>query len=312
MSPPAAVPAAPSPTQSSAPNPALGQLLALASATAFGAITTLAALSYAYGATPITLIVLRFGLGTAVFVLVCLLRRAPLLLPREARATGFLTGLFWFLASVGYLGSVNFIPVSLAALIFFTFPILTALGEAALERRRPRAGELALLLLAFAGLALAIGPSFRSLSPIGLALIALGATGAAGLFLSMRGIVVRHEPVTVLVTLNLSASLLSLLTLLLLGGWSLPTAAAAPADAGAWIGWTALSLGVLAYFVAIFLQSGSVRHAGASRAALFFNLEPVVSILAAALLLGERLSLQQGAGALLVLAALILAGRRRR
>ena len=59
--------------------------------------------------------------------------RLPLLLPRGSRLAGALTGLFWFLASAGYLGSVHYIPVSLAALIFFTFPILTALGAAALQ-----------------------------------------------------------------------------------------------------------------------------------------------------------------------------------
>lgn len=292
-------------------NPALGALLALASACAFGAITTLAALSYRDGATPITVILLRFTLGTLVFAALCLLRRRPLLLPAESRITGWATGFFWFVASAGYLGSVNFIPVSLAALIFFTFPILTALGEALLERRRPQPGELALLLLAFAGLALAIGPSFRGLSPVGLVLIAIGAAGASGLFLSMRGVVVRHEPMTVLVALNLSASLLSGLTLLLLALWELPGGAAELPRPGAWIGWTALAIATLAYFGAIFLQSGSVRHAGPSRAALFFNLEPVISIGCAALLLGERLTLQQGAGALLVLLALVLAGRRR-
>lgn len=287
--------------------PALGAALALAAACAFGAITTLAALSYTQGATPATVVTLRFTLGTLAFAALCLAWRRPLLLPRGERTAGWLTGLFWFLASAGYLGSVDFIPVSLAALIFFTFPILTALGEAALERRRPRPAELALLLLAFAGLALSIGPSFRSLDPRGLALVAGGAACAAGLFLSMRSVVVRHDPITVLVALNLSASLLSGLALLTVGGWALPRLE----GAGAWTGWTALSVATLAYFLAIFLQSGSVRHAGPSRSALFFNLEPVVSILAAALLLGERLSLQQAAGAALVLAALLLAGRRR-
>lgn len=288
-------------------NPALGAALALCSAAAFGAITTLAALTYSQGATPTTLVALRFILGTVVFVAVCLARRVPLLLPPEARPTGWLTGLFWFLASAGYLSSVHFIPVSLAALVFFTFPILTALGEAALERRAPRPTELALLLLAFSGLALSIGPNFHTLSPVGLALVAMGAVAAAGLFLSMRVVVVQHEPLTALVALNLAASLLSGLALLTVGGWSLPVTD----GEGAWVGWAALATATVAYFVAIFLQSGSVRHAGPSRAALFFNIEPVVSIACAAVLLGEQLTLQQAAGAALVLIALIAAGRRR-
>ncbi|SME87742.1 Threonine/homoserine efflux transporter RhtA [Tistlia consotensis] len=293
-----------------AADPALGQLLALISACCFGTITALAALSYREGATPQTVLLLRFGLGALVFAGLCLARRRPLLLPPAARPAAWLTGACWFVASAGYLGSVRFIPVGLAAIIFFTFPILTALGEAALERRAPRPRELALMLLAFTGLALAIGPSFGTLSPLGLALIAAGAGGAAGLFLSMRRIVVEHEPMTVLVQLNLAAGLLCGLTLLALGGWSLPPVPAGAAP-GPWTGWIALAVATGGYLVAVFLQSGSVRHAGPSRSALFFNLEPLVTIGGAALLLGERLSLQQAAGGLLVLTALVLAGRRR-
>lgn len=299
---------APQPVAGVERKPALGALLALGSACAFGAITTLAAVTYTEGATPITVVVLRFTLGAVVFAALCLARRRPLLLPGAARTTGWLVAFCWFAASFGYLGSVAFIPVSLAALVFFTFPILTTLGEAALERRRPRLGELALLLLAFSGLALAMGPSFATLSPVGLGLVALGAVGAAGMFLSMRKVVVHHEPLTVLVMLNAGAGLMSLLALAVLGGWALPSLAGGTA----WVGWTALLLATGAYFVAVFLQSGSVRHAGPSRAVLFFNLEPLVSIACAALLLGERLSLQQMAGGSLVLAALVLAGRRRR
>ncbi len=297
-------------------DPRLGALLAIASATGFGGITTLAALAYTEGATPMAAVTLRFLVGFLAFAAVCLLRGRPLLLPRGARLAGLATGFFWFVASFGYLGSVNYIPVSLAVVIFFTFPILTALGEAALERRRPRLSELGLLLLAFAGIALSVGPRFGELSPTGLALIALGAFGAAGLFLSMRVVAVRQEPMTLLVTLNLSGALLSGLTLAAFGGWALapfalPPLGLAEGEPTAWAGWTALTLASLCYVGAIFLQSGSVRHAGPSRAALFFNIEPVVSIGFAAVLLGEQLSAQQLAGSALVLTALVLAGRRR-
>jgi len=52
---------------------------------------------------------------------------------------------------------------------------------------------------------------------------------------------------------------------------------------------------------------GAVRFGGALRTALIFNLEPVIAILSAMLLLGEALSPLQSAGVALVFAALTLA-----
>jgi len=61
-------------------------------------------------------------------------------------------------------------------------------------------------------------------------------------------------------------------------------------------------LGVLAFFAALI-------RIGPLKAALLAQLEPVVSILAAVLILGEQLSLAQGAGVVLVLGALATLAR---
>ena len=66
--------------------------------------------------------------------------------------------------------------------------------------------------------------------------------------------------------------------------------------------------GVCFGFLAAFLATiGAVRHAGALRTALVFNVEPVAAIASAVLLLGESLSLGQALGVALVLSALVLA-----
>jgi drug/metabolite transporter (DMT)-like permease len=59
------------------------------------------------------------------------------------------------------------------------------------------------------------------------------------------------------------------------------------------------------YVVAYLVHMLSLRFAPASTVAPFFNLEPIVAAAVAALLLGERLSLNQYAGGGMVLAALV-------
>ena len=60
------------------------------------------------------------------------------------------------------------------------------------------------------------------------------------------------------------------------------------------------------YAAGIFLHFAAILLAGPTRAAMFFNLEPVVAMAVAALLLGESLGVVQYDGGALVIAALVL------
>ena len=77
------------------------------------------------------------------------------------------------------------------------------------------------------------------------------------------------------------------------------------------VGWLGFAGAALCYVVAVMTQFAALSRADPTRAALIYNLEPLVSIGLAALLLGERLSGQQLLGAGLVLAALALSTRDR-
>ncbi len=74
-------------------------------------------------------------------------------------------------------------------------------------------------------------------------------------------------------------------------------------------GTIALALATLLYLIAILSQFEALARLSAARAAFLLNLEPVVSILLARLVLGENLSLLQASGALLVISVIILSLR---
>jgi drug/metabolite transporter (DMT)-like permease len=68
----------------------------------------------------------------------------------------------------------------------------------------------------------------------------------------------------------------------------------------------ALGLATLFYLVAILSQFQALARLPAARAAFLLNLEPVVSILLASLILHESLSVIQASGVIMVIAVVIL------
>ena len=286
-------------------SPKRGILLALASATAFGGITPLASLTYNDGTTALAVLFVRTAFGAVAFAAAALLLGRRLGLTWGAWLALLPVTISWLVGSIGYLGAVRYLPVGLAAILFFTFPVIVATASWVVERRRPRAVELLLVLFAFAGLVLAVGPSFAGLNPLGLLLAMIGATGAAAIFLTGRYALARTDQLVALVHVNTINALGTLGLGLAFGAFVFP-AGDFPLDGG----WPALTAATVLFAFAVFFQFGAIRHAGAPRAAMFFNLEPVITLAIATLLLGEQLSPIQLLGGAMVITALVLFSRQ--
>jgi drug/metabolite transporter (DMT)-like permease len=279
-----------------------GRLAGLVAATGFGALTTLARIAYDDGANPASMIMARYLLALLVMVAVVAYRRSSIAIGRGDVLPLIVTATALFGMTACYLFSVLFIPVSLAALLFYTFPLIVAvasplLGGGALSRLKGLA-----FLAAFAGLALALGPRLDNLDPRGVAL-ALGAAVSTAIYLiACRRLVARRGADFVAFHIQWTGALLAALLLLWPQGLALPqTNTAVVAFAAACLLYPAATL-------AVFL---AVRLTGPADTAMALNLEPVVSILAAILLLGERLSPVQWAGVALVATAIFLAAREK-
>jgi len=275
----------------------LGLGLAVLTALAYGMSTPFARLSYDAGATPITVILARTLVAAVLFATILGLRRQPLAVPSGAWPRLAPMPLFLVLQGLGYLSAVAFIPVGLAALLFYTFPLMVAAVSPWTEGTRLGPRQAAAFLLAFTGLAMAIGPQLDVLDWRGIALALTGAVGQAGLMIAGGRAVGQVGTLRLSLYTNLGALPLMLIALVLFGGPSFPHGAA---------GWTGFTGVLVVSAVAVIALFAAVGAAGAARAALILNLEPLVSISAAALLLGERLGMLQYAGAGVVIAALLL------
>lgn len=277
-----------------------GRLAALASASAFAGVSTLAGFAYTGEATPVAVVAARLLFGFAGTLLVVVVLRRPWAIPRREWLPTLGITVAWLVVNVGYMASFYYIPVSLAVLIFFTFPVQTALVGPLVAGRRPDAATLVAALVAFGGLALALGPDLSGLDWRGCALAFLAAVGLMSTFLLSRRLVVQQDMFTFSFNLHLACAVAVTGYILATGGLALPSGAAA-----------LLALfGVgLFYVVAVSLQFLAIRLTGPARASIVFNAEPVVTILAAAVVLGESLGLAQLAGATLVVAGVLLSAR---
>jgi drug/metabolite transporter (DMT)-like permease len=279
-----------------------GVALAAVSAGSYGVITTLSRLSYEAGGTPWSVVLIRFLAGIGFFGCLLVLKGGNLTVPRDELPRLVVVGAGYAAMTFGYLSAVAFIPVSLAALIFFTFPLMVAALSRPIEGRRLGTAEIWLYPLAFLGLALAIGPSLGTLDWRGVALALFGAAGSATIFLASGPAMIRLGLLPLAFHGNLYGGAMLALAFLILGQAQLPATA---------LGWTGLGGATLCYLLAVAAQLVAIGWRGGAGTAIVFNLEPLVSILCAALLLGERLTLLESCGAGLVLASILGATRLR-
>lgn len=275
-----------------------GEWLALSAAASLGLTTTLARLSYDGGTAPMTVLFLR-GLAAALLVAYILSRRGISLRPaRPAWASLLSVGLASAGVSIGLLGSVFFIPVSLAIVIFYIFPLIVAGLAPLLEGTRLGWRQKLAFPMAFCGLAMALAPAVDVIDWRGLALALGAAASSVALFFSgMRAM--RHvKPLMVTFSANVVSLPIFVVAAMLLGSWALPHTP---------LGWTGLAGGVVCFAVALILQFAAMARIGSARTALLFNIEPLIALAAAAVILGERLGVVQYVGGGLVMAALLLA-----
>ena len=275
-----------------------GMIFALMTACGLGAITTLAKVFYADGGDAITLMLVRLLIATLAFGLLLLLQRKSFRVARIHRRSLAMIGLFWSGGMICYLSAVETISVSLAVLMFYTYPLLV-LTWSILRRRLPASLPLIVLFAAaFLGLYLALSGSEIRLDLGGVLFALLASCGAA--FTFIRGAHVAPALSPLVMTFWINATGLLLIAPLLLDGIAMP----ARLD-----GMIALALATLLYLVAILSQFEALARLPAARAAFLLNLEPVVSILLAYLVLQESLTMMQTSGVILVISVIVLSLR---
>jgi len=241
---------------------------------------------------------MRYCLATALLAIYLKVRKRKLRLPPRERIISLALGIPIFMMGVGYLGAIRYIPVSLAVLIFYTCPFLVAFISRFTENEPITATRLAAILLAFTGLALALKvQSTAAVSILGILFASMAAAGFAS-FVTVSSLALRaaDRQAVLLHSLAAGTALFGLFFIITNG----------TEVAGTPSGW--LKVGAAGVFVAsayITFFAG-LEIAGPVKSAMILNIEPVLTIVIAALLLGERLAYVQLCGAGMVIGGIVL------
>ena len=217
--------------------------------------------------------------------------------PRE-RYTALGLGFAVFVMGAGYLGATQYIPISLAVLIFYTGPFFVVIISRFTEKEPITIPRMTAICIAFFGLTLALKlGSANSLPIIGILLAFAAAIGMAS-FVTVSGLAIRTaSPQAVNLHSLVGGTLLFGLFLIIVGG---PSGAITRNSLLLLIAsGFSLAVGFITLFVGL-------KRLGPVRTSILMNAEPVFTIILAAALLGERLSSSQVAGAGLVIIGIVL------
>ena len=280
--------------------PLLGLALTLGAAVSYGVTALFARIAYDGAATPLAVICARYWVAVVALALLARVRGVPMGLPAGQRAWGMAVGVLLTFVAYGYLGSVRWIPVGLAALVLYTYPIMVTLCARPVLGQRPTALRWLAALAAFAGVAIVLGVPVTSPDPWGLMLAGLAACSYGAMVLLAGRLGDRVDSLRLTFDASVWAGVFCSVAALILGDVHLPATT---------LGWTGFVGSVLTFTGGLIMFFAGLPHVGPMRSSGLMNLEPVVAVLAAILLLGETLSPVQGLGAALILLALVPLGR---
>ena len=262
----------------------------------FAVGNTLANIAYAGGGDPVSLSMARF-LFPAI-ALAAILARAgkPTALPRRDGVIALALGLVTAVYTLALLSAIEILPVALAVLIFFLFPIFTSMILAVMGWGRLPLTTIAAAVIAFAGLALALGVSHQALSLKGIVYGGIAALGLAIVSAVSSRVIRSGDPRPATLYILTMASAVAIVIILFRGEFLLPHTAA---------GWWGFAGSVLFSGIAMIGFFVAISLIGPARTTLFGYAEPLFTMGTAFLFLGQTLTALQVLGALVVVGALV-------
>ena len=277
----------------------LGVLVAIFNATCYGLAPLAVNIAYREGASPYAVVMIRFIIGSlAIWGLAALLGQVQPLPTRTIVTLVAWGGLLQAAVTSLTFVAFQYADASLVMLLFFTFPVMVTFAAPWFEPEARSLQRWLALALSLVGMSLLLRASLGDLHPLGIVLPLAAAVANAALMITGRRVTQSLPPPLVLAYIFTGSALYASVLAPLMGGWVVPRSG---------VGWVAVGavvllptvLGAIAFFVALSLL-------GASQVAIIGTLELVVAVVTAMLWLGDRMVATQVAGAILVVASVVL------
>lgn len=267
----------------------------IGAALSFSVADVLGKIVFASGMDVLSLVTLRGILAAAFFWF--WLRASPPAVPHSPRARliAIGLGLLFSLNVFGLLLAIDVLPLSVAILAYFIYPLVTGIAAAALGLERLGWLSFVTAGAAFLGLALMLGTEPGTLAPIGL----IGAFGAAAC--RVIGLLVTRAKLGGTDARATTWYSLAPVALVFIAVSLATQHFQPPQNATGWLAFVGMGITTTLSTYWIYVSTARI---GAFRTALALNLEPVLASMFSVALLGEVVSGLQLLGGAIMVAAL--------
>ena len=208
-----------------------------------------------------------------------------------------------FLYFLGESFGLTYVSSTVGSVVISTIPVFAVIFAFLIFREKLRLINYLGVVVSFAGVIIFITNKTGSLTldPRGLALMFLAVVSATGYNMVLSKLASDYDPVTIVNIQNILGAILFLPVFMIFDlGDLLETGIVA----GSFV--AILLLAIFASSGAFVLFAYSVRYVGISRANIFANLIPVFTAVFAFLIVGDRLTLRNGIGMVVVISGLFL------
>jgi drug/metabolite transporter (DMT)-like permease len=275
-----------------------GTLMVVGAAVGFGTIGVWGELALAVDLELATLLPVRFLVATAaLFALSAARGWSPVVSPRTGLATIGL-GVAYASLTLSFFVALEYLTASLAIIILYTYPAFVFVLSAAFLGETVTARKVVALCLALSGVVLVVGADAAGADPLGVGLVLVAALSYAVYTTGSRSLL-PAVPVRTLMSGMLAGTTACMLVYgALAGGMALP------AGRDEW--GIVLGLATVGTVAPLVLFYGGLSRLEAGRVGVVSTVEPVVTVLLGAAILGEPITPPVVVGGALVLAGVVL------
>ena len=280
-------------------NDLTGIALAAGSALAFGTLAISAKFAYAAGAGFVPLLASRFVIATALLGAFHVVTKRKLSIGRSKVTRLVLLGAFGYAFEAAlFFAALERAPAAVVGLVFYSYPLWTTVIGFATGIEPFRWRTVSALTLGSVGVALVFALPATGLSG---PLLALGAAIAVAIYFVLMQVVLQGRHAAPAAFWTTAGAAVALCAAALVARQPMPLGAV----------WPALGLG-LASAAAFVTLYAAITRIGSARASVAAMLEPITTLVLAAIFLDEVITSRVLLGALLVVSALPLLAIRRR
>ncbi len=274
-----------------------GVFSALVCSLGLGLAVALGRLAFDGGTTPLSVAFFRSLLSVVAMGTICICMGVSLRLPRSALISMLFLGCLFSHMAFGNVGSTKYIPISLAALLFFIYPPVVAILNHLIARKWPSLIKTISITVAFFGLAVMLGVDLNKLDLRGVVIgITAGIACAVNIIWVARKVPRVHPFIIVFYQSAIASLIIGVLA------WYLDELRL-PDEIGGWLGF--LLVGVLQTASIPFFYF-AIQRIGSEPTAMINNSQPVASIIAAILIFNEGITLDRFLGAIMVIGGILV------